>query len=51
VRVNCEFTADCVRGLDKGWEGKELGQLCVDSRLCEWDWLKVVKGREWVNLC
>jgi len=32
--VNCVLTADCVRGLDKGREGKGLGELCVDSRLC-----------------
>ena len=25
------LTADCVRGLDRGWEGKGVGELCVDS--------------------
>ena len=29
------LTADCVRELDKGLEGKEgSGELCVNSRLC-----------------
>ena len=28
------LTADCLGGLDRGWEGKGLGELCVDSRLC-----------------
>jgi len=36
-------------GLDKGREWKGLGELCVDSRLCEGDWIKGEKGREWVN--
>ena len=31
---NCVLTADCVRGLGRGWEGKGVGELCVDSRLC-----------------
>ena len=31
---NCVLRADCVRGLDKGWEGKGLGKLCVENRLC-----------------
>ena len=25
--LNCDLTADCVRGLDKGWEGKVLGEF------------------------
>jgi hypothetical protein len=25
--------AVCVRWLDRGWEGKGIGELCVDSRL------------------
>jgi len=24
IWVSCEFTADCVRRLEKGWEGKEV---------------------------
>ena len=28
------LTADCVRGLDRGREGKGMGESCVDSRLC-----------------
>jgi len=34
-------------GLDKGLEGKGVGEICVDSRLCWWDWRKCGKGREW----
>ena len=32
--VNFVLTANCVRGLDRGMEGKGVGELCVDSRLC-----------------
>ena len=46
------LTADCVRELDKGLEGKEgSGELCVDCRLCEGDWIKLGKGREWGIVC
>jgi len=31
------------------WEGKGLGELCVDSRMCEGDWMNGGKGREWRN--
>jgi len=26
--------ADCVREIDRWWEWKGVGELCVDSRLC-----------------
>ena len=35
--------------LDRGWEGKGVGELCVDSSLCLGDWLKGGKVREWGN--
>jgi len=32
---NCVLTADCVRGIGLSVrEGKGVGELCVDSRLC-----------------
>jgi len=30
-------------------EGKGVGELCVDSRLCYGDWIEGGKGREWGN--
>jgi len=27
-------------GLERGWEGKGVGDLCVDGRLCWGDWLE-----------
>ena len=33
-------------GLDKRWEGKGVGELCVESRLCYRDWIEGGKGRE-----
>ena len=38
-----------LEGFDRGWEGKGVGKLCVDSRLCEGDWIEARKGREWGN--
>jgi len=32
--------------LDKGWEGKRVGELCVDIRLCLGDWIERGKGRD-----
>jgi len=34
------LTADCVRGLDRRREGKGVGELCVDSKLCNGDWIE-----------
>ena len=31
---NCVLAEDCAKSLDIGREGKGLGELCVDSRLC-----------------
>ena len=32
---NCVLTADCVRGIGQSVrEGKGVGELCVDGRLC-----------------
>jgi len=36
-------------GLDKEWEGKGVGELCVDRRMCLRDWMEGGKGREWGN--
>jgi len=36
---DCVLTADCVMGLDRGWDGKGVGKLCVDSRLWYGDWI------------
>ena len=38
-------------GLDRWWEGKGMGELCVDSRLCYGDWIEGGKGREWGIVC
>ena len=35
--------------LDRGWECKVVGQLCVDSRFCLENWIEGGYGREWVN--
>ena len=35
-------------GLDRGWEGKGVEELCVDSSLCLGDWLRG-EVREWGN--
>ena len=34
VRGDCVLIADCFRRLDRGWEGKGVGEMCVNSRLC-----------------
>jgi len=31
---NCVLRGDCVRGLDRGREGKGVGELCIERRLC-----------------
>jgi len=31
---NCVLTAVCVWGLAEGWEGKGVGELCVDCKFC-----------------
>jgi len=36
-------------GLDDVCEGKGVGELYVDSRMCEGDWMNGGKGREWGN--
>ena len=35
--------------LDRGWEWKGVGELCVDSRLCWGNWIEGGNGREWGN--
>jgi len=32
---------------DKLWEGKGMGELCVDSKLCYGDGIKGGKLKEW----
>jgi len=34
---DCVLRGDCVRGLERGREGKGVGELCVERRLCEGD--------------
>jgi len=35
-------------GLNEGWEGKGVGELCFESRLCYGDWKKG-EGKGWRN--
>ena len=49
VLANFVLTAECDRGFFKEREGKRMGELCVDSRLCYVNWMKFRNGWFWGN--